>query len=59
MMLLPKRRDFAVAKVDTLQVAVLFNRCYELMLVLLLYLYGSAVAIRSGRSNSPTLSSSR
>jgi hypothetical protein len=26
---------------DTLQVAVLFNRCYELMLVLLLYLYGS------------------
>jgi len=26
---------------DTLQLAVLFNRCYELMLVLLLYLYGS------------------
>jgi hypothetical protein len=26
---------------DTLQVAVLFNRCYELMLVLLLYLYRS------------------
>ena len=26
---------------DTLQVAVMFNRCYELMLVLLLYLYGS------------------
>ena len=26
---------------DTLQVAVLFNRCYELMLALLLYLYGS------------------
>jgi hypothetical protein len=26
---------------DTLQVAVLFNRCYELMLVLLLYLYSS------------------
>jgi len=27
---------------DTLEVAVIFNRCYELMLVMLLYLYGGS-----------------
>lgn len=27
---------------DTLEIAVVFNRCYELMLTMLLYLYGGA-----------------
>jgi len=31
-----------ISNEDTLEVAVIFNRCYELMLVLLLYLYGGA-----------------